>query len=168
MQMMSQVVKSWTSGVLLKTPCLFLCCYSGTLSFPSLSKCWWEGSMTSLKGASRRCVCLTHCIFCCSETNSCHFCARLRHSLSWLRICICTESSLYRGIHRGEGIGFACQNLSARADNSHVLHHSPYLQLQSERAETPLQLSQYFQRPLSSGVSLWAHSWMFSHIYKLY
>lgn len=122
---MSQVVKSWPSGVLFKTLCLFLCCYSGTLSFPSLSKDldkWWWGR--SLTWASRRCLCLTRCVFSCSETNLCRFWCqaplfKLTEDVNMQRVSHC------RGIHCVEGIGFACQNLSARAGNSRVLHCSP-------------------------------------------
>lgn len=108
--------------VLFTTPCLR--CYSGTLSFPSLrkdfDKYWWERSLPSLRGASRSCLCLPIAFFLLRN----HF-VSIPALLKLLRLCICRGVSLCRGIRYVEGIGFARQNLSARADNSHVLHCSP-------------------------------------------
>jgi len=119
-------------------------------------KCFQEMSLPS------------HCAVSCSETNSRHFLCQAPPS-----------SKLAEDVRVQGGSPFAEEFTMLKEldlcvkiclpELIIVMFYTahPYLQLQRERAETPLQLFQHFQRSLSSGLSLWTSSWVPSYVYKL-
>lgn len=134
-----------------------------------MDTCWWAGSLSSLTGASRTCLCLPVVLL------------LVQKPIPAIAVPApqlldpAEEVQLQRGLPSFAELFAVLRELHLRVkiclpELIIVMFYTahPYLQLQSEGAATPLQLFSCFQRHLSAGVPVWTCAlWMLACVCTL-